>query len=159
MKTRIHYAISDNPSPSICGRFSENYTRIVGCVTCKQCKTLIQSKHYSLAQFVKHDGECDGCEFQDGKYCSWWKSETDCPPCQQHKPDEKLTATYYNFSPCHNLTSDEMLDTFFSCFACQTCGSKLHGDRHYCTATIGKAHTNLREKLEICTDCYLYFFT
>ena len=28
--------------------------------------------------------ECTGCEFQDGKYCSWWKKQrTGQPPCQQ----------------------------------------------------------------------------
>ena len=27
--------------------------------------------------------ECDGCEFQDGKHCSWWRSNTTGkPPCQ-----------------------------------------------------------------------------
>lgn len=77
---------------------------------------------------------------------------------RQHKPDEKLTATYFNFSPIRNLTDNEILDSFFSRFACHTCGSKLYGNRHYCSATIGKAHTGPREKLEICTDCFQYFF-
>lgn len=126
MKTRIHYAISENPSPSICGRFPERCTRIVEQVTCKDCCRAIKSDLASQAQF---------------------------------KPDAELTATYFNFLPCHNWFDREMLEPFFSCFACQTCGNKLHGNRYYCTATIGKAHTNPREKLEICTDCFQYFFT
>ena len=82
---------------------------------------------------------------------------------KEHKPDEKLIATYFNFSPVRGLSvwngeSGELLDPFFSKFACHTCGSKLAGDRYYCTATIGKEHTGPREKLEICTDCYEYFF-
>lgn len=28
--------------------------------------------------------ECADCEFQDGKYCSWWtKKQSKQPPCQQ----------------------------------------------------------------------------
>lgn len=82
-----------------------------------------------------------------------------CRKCIEHKPDEKLTATYFNFSPVYDLSDNEALDSFFSSFACQTCGDTLAGDRHYVSATIGKVHTNPREKLEICKDCYLYFFT
>ena len=74
-----------------------------------------------------------------------------------HKPPTELTATYYNFSPVMDL-DNELLDPFFSRFACQTCGDKLAGDRYYCTAAIGKAHTGPREKLEICTDGYQYYF-
>ncbi len=76
---------------------------------------------------------------------------------EEHKPDEKLISTYFNFSPTTN-SDGENLEPFFSSFACQACGSKLGGNRHYCSATIGKKHTNPREKLEICEDCYLYFF-
>ena len=179
MKAKIHYAVTDNPSSSICGRFSKSRTRIVGCVTCKDCKVAIKSKYASLAQFVKPEEnshkeihlarvhyiqaaaekECKGCEFQDGKHCDWWKKKTDSPPpCQQHKPDEKLTTGYFNFSPVHDLSDNEMLAPFFSSFACQTCGSTLAGNRHYCSATIGKAHANPREKLEICDNCFEYFF-
>ncbi|HUV63530.1 MAG TPA: hypothetical protein VMW24_06495 [Sedimentisphaerales bacterium] len=77
----------------------------------------------------------------------------------KHKPDSKLIEAFFNFSPCHNLSDNEMLEPFFSNFACHTCGSTLSGNRHYCTATIGKAHGNPREKLEICEDCFLYFFS
>ena len=82
----------------------------------------------------------------------------------EHKLDEHLIAGYYNFSPVRGVSvwrgeGGELLAPFFSKFACQTCGSKLAGDRYYCTATIGKVHTNPREKLEICTDCYEWFFT
>ena len=76
----------------------------------------------------------------------------------KHKPDEKLIATYYNFSPVRDLTDNELLGSFFSGFACHTCGSILVGNRYYCTATIGKKHTDPREKLEVCVDCYEYFF-
>lgn len=81
----------------------------------------------------------------------------------EHKPDEKLIAGYYNFSSVMSTSvwkgeGGELLEPFFSTFACHTCGTKLAGNRYYCTATIGKAHTNPREKLEICKDCYLYFF-
>ena len=76
----------------------------------------------------------------------------------EHKPDKKLIATYFNFSPQRDLATNELLGPFFSKFTCHTCGSELAGNRYYCTATIGKKHTNLREKLEICEDCYLYFF-
>lgn len=75
-----------------------------------------------------------------------------------HKPDKNLTATYYNFSPVCGDFSGEPTEPFFSRYACETCGTVLHGNRHYCTATIGKAHTNIREKLEICIDCFEYFF-
>ena len=75
-----------------------------------------------------------------------------------HEPDERLTATYFNFSPVRGCNG-ELLDRFFSTFACHTCGNELAGDRYYCTATIGPKHTDEREKLEICTDCYLYFFS
>lgn len=103
---------------------------------------------------------CTGCEFQDGKYCNWWQKNTDGPPsCQEHRPDEKLTATYFNFSPMTGISDDEILDPFFSNFACHTCGSVLAGNRHYASATIGKAHSGPREKLEICVDCFEYFFT
>lgn len=74
-----------------------------------------------------------------------------------HKPSDELMATYYNFSPIIDL-DNELLDPFFSSFACQTCGDKLAGDRYYCMATIGKAHIGVREKLEICVDCYQYYF-
>jgi len=81
-----------------------------------------------------------------------------------HKPDEKLIAGYYNFSPVRGMSvwegeGGELLGPFFSKFACHTCGTKLAGDRYYCTATIGKKITDTREKLEVCTDCYLYFFS
>lgn len=76
-----------------------------------------------------------------------------------HKPDKNLTATYYNFSPVCGDFSGEPTEPFFSRFACETCGTALYGNRHYCTATIGKAHKNTREKLEICTDCFEYFFS
>jgi len=81
-----------------------------------------------------------------------------------HRPDPKLIATYFNFSPVRGLSvwadeEEELLDPFFSKFACQTCGSELAGNRYYCDATIGKKPTNPRERLEICTDCYEYFFT
>ena len=81
----------------------------------------------------------------------------------ERKPDEKLVAGLYNFSAVAGKSvwggeGGELLDPFFSEFACQACGSKLAGDRYYCTATIGKKHTDPREKLEVCVDCYLYFF-
>ncbi len=104
--------------------------------------------------------ECAGCEFQDGQYCKWWRSNTDGPPpCQGHKPNAMLIATYFNFSPTTGLADDERLDPFFSGFACHTCGTELAGNRHYCTATIGEAHSGPREKLEVCTDCFQFFFT
>lgn len=29
--------------------------------------------------------QCNGCEFQDGKYCSWWKEKRiGRPPCQSN---------------------------------------------------------------------------
>jgi len=80
----------------------------------------------------------------------------------EHKPDAKLISTYYNFSPVLNLIDgdgENLCEPFFSSFACETCGSELAGNRYYCTATIGKLHTNPREKLEICVDCFEYFFT
>lgn len=82
----------------------------------------------------------------------------------KHKPDKKLIAELYNFSPTVGRSvwageGGEPLDPFFSMFPCQACGSILAGDRYYCSATIGKKHTNAREKLEICMDCYLYFFS
>ncbi len=34
--------------------------------------------------------ECTGCEFQDGKYCSWAKKQRmKRPPCQCNKEDTK----------------------------------------------------------------------
>lgn len=75
-----------------------------------------------------------------------------------HKPNAELIATYSNFSPARDLTDDEIAEPFFSRYGCETCGSKLFGQRHYCTATIGSAHTGPIEKLEICTDCFEYFF-
>jgi len=77
----------------------------------------------------------------------------------KHKPNEKLIATYYNFSPGCLKTTGENPPPFFSRFSCQTCGDSKAGARYYCTATIGREHTNPRETLEICEDCYLYFFT
>ena len=77
----------------------------------------------------------------------------------EHTPDKKLIATYFNFSPIADVLDNELIGSFFSTFACHTCGSKLAGDRYYCSATIGKKHNNPREKLEICVDCYVYFFT
>lgn len=50
---KVHYAISDKPSPSICGRFPENTTRIKKYVTCKDCKKLLQSKLASVMGFIK----------------------------------------------------------------------------------------------------------
>ena len=31
--------------------------------------------------------ECDGCEFQDGKTCSWWRTDTQEPPPCQNKSE------------------------------------------------------------------------
>jgi len=81
----------------------------------------------------------------------------------KHKPKEELIAGYYNFSPARSVSiwkgqGGELLDPFFSEFPCQTCGTKLAGNRYYCSATIGKKHSDTREKLEICEDCYLHFF-
>lgn len=81
-----------------------------------------------------------------------------------HKPDPKFIAGYHNFSPVRGLSvwngeGGELLDPFFSSFACQTCGVKEAGNRYYCTATIGLNLTDEIEKLEICVDCYLYFFS
>ncbi len=76
-----------------------------------------------------------------------------------HKPDEKLIATYYNFYPQRDFHDNGLLGPFFSNFACHTCRTTLAGDRYYCTATIGPKHTDTREKLEICVDCYQYFFS
>ncbi len=81
-----------------------------------------------------------------------------------NKPDKKLIATYFNFSPVQGLSvwageSGELLDPFFSNFACHTCRTTLAGDRYYCTATMGPKHTDTIEKLEICVDCYQYFFS
>jgi len=76
----------------------------------------------------------------------------------EHRPDEKLTATYFNFSPIKGFFDNDLSAPFFSQFACQTCGNNKAGKRFFCSATIGKAHTNKREKLEICEDCYGYFF-
>lgn len=121
-----------------------------------------RAEHLKNVKRIEADTKkgCAGCDFQDGKYCSWGQSgKIELPLCQQHKPNVVLTATYYNFSSCRDLTDGEMLGPFFSRFACETCGTVLHGNRHYCTATIGKAYTNIREKLEICTDCFQYFFT
>lgn len=54
MSKMIHYAISaNNPSPSLCGRITPDLTRIKGCVSCKQCKKLMESKEYSISQFVE----------------------------------------------------------------------------------------------------------
>ena len=77
-----------------------------------------------------------------------------------HEPDELLVAGYYNFSPIENINDEELLNgPFFSRTPCETCGDNNAGDRYYCSATIGKKHTNRRERFEICTDCYLYFFS
>ena len=82
----------------------------------------------------------------------------------EHKPNENLIAGYHNFSPVRGVSvwkgeGGELPGPFFSSFACHTCGTKEAGNRFYCTATIGTKHSNEREKLEICEDCYLYFFT
>lgn len=77
----------------------------------------------------------------------------------EHRPDEKLIANYFNFSPMQGFADNDLLAPFFSQYACQTCGNTKAGTRYYCSATIGKAHTNIREKLEVCEDCYLYFFS
>ena len=77
----------------------------------------------------------------------------------KHIPNESLIAGYYNFSPVVNLTDRQANEPFFGGWPCDTCGSKLAGDRFYCTATRGQKHTGIRETFEICTDCYLYFFT
>ena len=76
----------------------------------------------------------------------------------KHKPDKKLIATLFNFSPILNLIDGDG-EPFFSKSACQTCGSKLAGDRYHCTATIGRRHRNPWIALEICVDCFEYFFT
>ena len=76
----------------------------------------------------------------------------------EHMPDELLVAGYYNFSPVVNLSDEQIYGPFFSRTPCDTCGSKLTGDRFYCTATIGQKHAGKRETFEICTDCYQYFF-
>lgn len=98
-----------------------------------------------------------------------WREDTEqyeCRECRgyylehaKHTPNEKLIAGYFNFSPVTGISDDEMCEPFFSRFACETCGSTLGGNRHYCSATIGKAHTNPREKFEVCVDCFEYFFT
>lgn len=32
---------------------------------------------------VAVEKECAGCEYQDGKYCSWWQEKREGrPPCQ-----------------------------------------------------------------------------
>ena len=76
-----------------------------------------------------------------------------------HIPNPALIVGFSNFSPVRGLPSKELLDPFFSSFACQTCGDKKAGNRYYCSATIGKRHDGTKEKLEICEDCYLYFFS
>jgi hypothetical protein len=98
--------------------------------------------------------DSDNERMQKDEYNNLYPVDAD----SQHKPKEWLIATYYNFSPVRDL-DNELLGPFFSPFACQTCGDTDAGDRYFCTATIGKLHTDPREKLEICRDCYLYFFS
>jgi uncharacterized protein with PIN domain len=83
---------------------------------------------------------------------------------REHKPNEELIAGLFNFAPAvsHSIWAEDVsepIEPFFSQFRCDTCGSELAGNRHFATATIGPKHTNARETLEICEDCYLYFFT
>lgn len=58
----------------------------------------------------------------------------------------------YNLSPVAT-------EPYFSACSCECCGSELAGDRYEVTATIGKKHTNPRQPLLICVDCFLYLFT
>ena len=76
-----------------------------------------------------------------------------------HKPDEKLIGELYNFSCITGFNPADLLNPFFSKIPCDACGSKLFGDRHHCSATQGKPHISPRKKLEVCVDCYEYFFT
>ena len=83
---------------------------------------------------------------------------------QEHRPDEQLIAGLFNFAPKMTRSiwaedGQEPAASFFSPFRCDTCGTDLAGLRYYVTATIGPKHTNARETLELCEDCYLYFFT
>ena len=45
-------------------------------------KDLAMVKRIRLAA----EKQCNKCELQDGKYCSWWKEQRiGKPPCQQSK--------------------------------------------------------------------------
>ena len=59
----------------------------------------------------------------------------------------------YNLSP---VTNNE---PYFSACGCECCGSELAGDKYEAIATRGKKHTDPKEVLLICVDCYLYLFT
>jgi hypothetical protein len=69
---------------------------------------------------------------------------------------KKYTKGLYNFWP---RTEGNLFKIDFSTASCDTCGSLLAGERYFAGATKGKKHTNKQVKLEICRDCYEYFFT
>lgn len=58
----------------------------------------------------------------------------------------------YNLSP-------NTIEPYFSACSCDCCNSKLTGDRYEMVATRGKKHTDPKETLSICVDCYLYLFS
>ena len=57
----------------------------------------------------------------------------------------------FNFAPVAK-------EPFFSKSPCECCKSKLGGERYEFTATVGKKHTDKRELIVCCVDCYMVIF-
>lgn len=70
------------------------------------------------------------------------------------KRNENLKGLY-NLSPL----AKEPYEPYFSACGCEICGSELAGNRYEIIGIKGKKHTDPKEVLSVCTDCYLYLFT
>jgi hypothetical protein len=78
-------------------------------------------------------------------------SLTDLPTADRTKAIAENMDGLYNFSPLAT-------EPYFSKMACETCGTKLYGNRHDFSATIGKRHDCRRQIVSCCVDCFMYLF-
>ena len=59
----------------------------------------------------------------------------------------------------YNLSPGTTIGPYFSWSSCECCGSRLGGDRYDIIAIRGKKHTDPKETLSVCVDCFVYLFT
>lgn len=72
--------------------------------------------------------------------------------------EEQLMKMNQGLQGLYNL-SPVATEPYFSACGCDACGSELAGDRYEIIGIRGKKHTDPKEVLLVCVDCYLYLFT
>lgn len=70
---------------------------------------------------------------------------------------ERKKKIYWHLVGMFNFAPSAVLP-YFGKAPCECCKSELAGNRYEFTATVGKQHTNKRETVVCCVDCYEYLF-